>query len=316
MKKLILLIVLLICLTLTIFASETINVKDYIKEKLPAIFNIYLASLGELDEYEKEFIDTLQTLPEKEQKRFAKEIYDNGFSKEILEEMKIKETIPEEEKSEPEIEAESNLDMEHDRVFEFDFRMLNWGVNETQVRAIEKGYGNKSPRIIKRDANERILCYEIERSGWGDYLKYTEAIYFLIDGKLWCGRLATWAAFTDLYEWIREYKKLNLLCYQKYGEPLAVMSRWYDSLYQANQSMWGYAVSVGDLEFKTLWRTSTTGIELRLWGQQRNVYLHLTYKDLNHMSQEFRDMEYPKKEEDVEDVDTTPSPYQYHYKYH
>lgn len=71
-----------------ILASETINVKDYIKGKFPVIFNIYLSSLGELDEYEKEFIDLLQNLPEEEQKNFAKEVYSSGFSKDILKEIK------------------------------------------------------------------------------------------------------------------------------------------------------------------------------------------------------------------------------------
>ena len=78
----------LIVFSILIFASETIDVKDYIKGKFPVIFNIYLAPLGELDEYEKEFIDLLQNLPEEEQKSFAKEVYDNGFSKEILEKIK------------------------------------------------------------------------------------------------------------------------------------------------------------------------------------------------------------------------------------
>lgn len=77
----------------TLIFAETINVKDYIKGKFPTIFTVYLASLGELDEYEKEFIDLLQNLPEEEQKNFAKEVYDNGFSKEILEEIKTKDII-------------------------------------------------------------------------------------------------------------------------------------------------------------------------------------------------------------------------------
>jgi hypothetical protein len=68
----------------SVFASETIDVKDYIKGKFPIMFNIYLASLEGLDQYEKEFIDLLQNLPEEEQKNFAKEVYNNGFSKEIL----------------------------------------------------------------------------------------------------------------------------------------------------------------------------------------------------------------------------------------
>lgn len=78
----------LIIFSTLIFALEIINVKDYIKGKFPVIFNIYLAPLGELDEYEKEFIDLLQNLPEEEQKNFAKEVYNNGFSKEILEKVK------------------------------------------------------------------------------------------------------------------------------------------------------------------------------------------------------------------------------------
>jgi DNA-binding beta-propeller fold protein YncE len=90
--SLFLIIFMLFCVILLntslIFASETINIKDYIKGKFPVIFNIYLSPLGELDEYEKEFIDLLQNLPEEEQKNLAKEIYNNGFTLEILEKVK------------------------------------------------------------------------------------------------------------------------------------------------------------------------------------------------------------------------------------
>ena len=87
----------LIILSTLIFASGTIDVKDYIKGKLPSIFSFYLSSLEDLDSYEKEFIDLLQNLPEEEQKTLAKEVYNNGFSKEILEKIKednITEPIP------------------------------------------------------------------------------------------------------------------------------------------------------------------------------------------------------------------------------
>jgi len=70
----------------TILASETINLKDYIKDKFPSvIYNIYLASLDELDPYEKEFIDILQNLLEDTQRYYAKEVYNNGFTQELLE---------------------------------------------------------------------------------------------------------------------------------------------------------------------------------------------------------------------------------------
>jgi hypothetical protein len=102
----------LIIFSTLIFASGTINVKDYIKGKFPVIFNIYLAPLGELDEYEKEFIDLLQNLPEEEQKSFVKEVYNNGFSKEILEKIKKEGIItkPETEIEEKEVDQSSETD--------------------------------------------------------------------------------------------------------------------------------------------------------------------------------------------------------------
>ena len=83
----------LIVFSTSIFSSGAIDVKDYIKDKFPSIFNFYLSSLEELDSYEKEFIDLLQKLPEEEQDYYAKEVYKNGFSLELLEEVKEGKTI-------------------------------------------------------------------------------------------------------------------------------------------------------------------------------------------------------------------------------
>jgi len=41
----------LFILSTLIFASGTINVKDYIKGKLPSVFSFYLSSLEDLDSY-------------------------------------------------------------------------------------------------------------------------------------------------------------------------------------------------------------------------------------------------------------------------
>ena len=70
------------------FASGAIDVKDYIKGKLPSIFSFYLSSLEDLDSYEKEFIDLLEKLPEEKQEYYAKNVYKNGFSLELLKEVK------------------------------------------------------------------------------------------------------------------------------------------------------------------------------------------------------------------------------------
>jgi len=78
-----------------IFASGTIEVKDYIEGKFPTIFNIYLSSLEELDQHEKEFIDLLEKLPKEEKKYYAKEVFQNGFSLELLNNIKDLEKVKE-----------------------------------------------------------------------------------------------------------------------------------------------------------------------------------------------------------------------------
>jgi len=83
----------LIISSTSIFASGTIDVKDYIKGKLPSIFSFYLSSLEDLDSYEKEFIDLLEKLPEEEQEYYAKDVYKNGFSLELLKNIKEGKTI-------------------------------------------------------------------------------------------------------------------------------------------------------------------------------------------------------------------------------
>ncbi len=73
---------------LTVSFSQTINVKDYIKDKFLSAFILYLSSLEDLDSYEKEFIDLLENLPEEEQEYYSKEVYKNGFSLELLKNVK------------------------------------------------------------------------------------------------------------------------------------------------------------------------------------------------------------------------------------
>ena len=96
MKKIVtflLIVIIIIGLFYSITDSQTINVKDYIKDKFPSIFGFYLSSLEELDQYEKEFVDLLQKLPEEEQEYYAKEVYKNGFSLELLKDVREGKTI-------------------------------------------------------------------------------------------------------------------------------------------------------------------------------------------------------------------------------
>ncbi|GAG85356.1 unnamed protein product, partial [marine sediment metagenome] len=78
----------LLVFSVLVLASNTINVKDYIKDKFPPAVSLHLSSLDDLDSYEKEFIDLLEKLPKEEQECYAKMVYEYGFYREILEVVK------------------------------------------------------------------------------------------------------------------------------------------------------------------------------------------------------------------------------------
>lgn len=84
------LLVIFILSSILLKPSFAIDIKEYLEGKFPAIFIIYLGSLEELDVYEKEFIDLLEDMTPVEQRFFAREVHENGFSPEILEKLKSK----------------------------------------------------------------------------------------------------------------------------------------------------------------------------------------------------------------------------------
>jgi S1-C subfamily serine protease len=97
MDKKVIAFLLIIAIILGLFCpasiSQTVNVKDYIKDKFPSVFSFYLSSFEDLDSYEKEFIDLLQKLPEEEQEYYAKEVYKIGFSLGFLKKVKEGKTV-------------------------------------------------------------------------------------------------------------------------------------------------------------------------------------------------------------------------------
>jgi len=135
-------IISIFCLSLTVSSSQTINVKNYIKDKFPPIFSFYLSSLQGLDSYEKEFIDLLQKLPKEEQEYYAKEIYKNGFSPELLKSIKEGKTFTTEKLFEQENKGKKDFDYAYE------------AYNQAQIFIDKKEYKKALPYLeiaIKTD---------------------------------------------------------------------------------------------------------------------------------------------------------------------
>lgn len=137
-------IISIFCLSLTVSSSQTINLKDYLKDKFPSIFSFYLFSLQDLDSYEKEFIDLLQKLPKEEQEYYAKEIYKNGFSPELLKSIKEGKTFTTEELFEQENKGKKDSDHAYE------------AYNQAQIFIDKKEYKKALPYLeiaIKTDTS-------------------------------------------------------------------------------------------------------------------------------------------------------------------
>jgi hypothetical protein len=91
MKRIICLLLILtfflLIIGITSFSSP-MNIQDNLEDKFPAIFSLYLASLEEMDPEETELIDLLERLPRDEQEAYAREVYENGFSSDLLDNLK------------------------------------------------------------------------------------------------------------------------------------------------------------------------------------------------------------------------------------
>ena len=135
-------IISIFCLSLTASSSQTINVNDYIKDKFPSIFMFYLSSLQALDSYKKEFIDLLQKLPEDKQEYYAREVYINGFSPELLKSVKEGKAFTTEELFEPEEKGKKDSDYAYE------------AYNQAQIFIDKKEYEKALPYleiVIKTD---------------------------------------------------------------------------------------------------------------------------------------------------------------------
>ena len=70
-------------------AQEILTMQDYISEKFPsALFQLYFKTLGELEAPEMEFLDLLAIQPSDRQMFYGKEVYYNGFTIDLLSQLK------------------------------------------------------------------------------------------------------------------------------------------------------------------------------------------------------------------------------------
>jgi len=150
------------------------------------------------------------------------------------------------------------------------FRDTRWGMSKNQVFELEgrpthheKSYGLETIKYRKKAIG---LDCSIEFIFAGNKLIKAKYI-FLEEHK-------------HKNQYISDYKKIKDWLTEKHGMAQGSNVTWRNDLYKEDYSNWGLAVSLGHLEYGSLWKNQEVEIFLSLSGENNKLSLKTEYKGL------------------------------------
>jgi len=243
--------------------ANPIHVKDYIADKFSTTFILYLSSLEELDEAEKEFIDLLEQLAPEEQTLYAKRVYKEGFNSQMITE--IKEFLQKE-------------DSKHSEEYVLD--AFYWGMNREEAEQLLQGKEYKTTRIIhsgKTSVNGEKKDYTINLDGFYYQGKVSQIdmrilLKFYEDRLVGVSFILPDDIYDNLNNYIISYEKLKKDLVEKHHKPHDERIVWSNDRYKNTPEKWGLAIKKGELFYISRWDTPKTTIELGLMGRKNKIH--------------------------------------------
>ncbi len=156
------------------------------------------------------------------------------------------------------------------KIFKNYFRDTRWGMSKKQVAELEgeishleKSYGLEIIRYRKKVLD---LDCSIEFIFAGN--KLIRAKYIFLEQH------------RHKSQYIGDYKKIKDWLTETHGMPKGSSVTWRNNMYKEDYSKWGLAVSLGHLEYSSLWKNQEMEIFLTLSGGNNELSLKAEYKGL------------------------------------
>jgi len=244
------LIVILLSLCCSFVNANAVEIKDYIKGKLPLKFADYLSSLDELDQNEKEFIDLLVKVSPNKQEYFAQKVYNQGFTTSLLEELQS--ICP-------------NISYGE----QYHFRKTKWGMSIEEIIEAEKPKKNRNIKMIKK-TDYKLLSYKGYIAGFSSYILYT-----IREGKL----TNTQCTILDINEGRKYFEKYDILkefLTENYGNPVQEIYK-IDDEYKDDLEKIISILKKNPFAYYVTWETPETKIILRIKRLPTGVILSNQY---------------------------------------
>jgi len=153
------------------------------------------------------------------------------------------------------------------------FRNTYWGMNKAQVVRIEGRPDQQD------DSGSLVIIQYAEKISDMDCM----IGYVFADNKLAWAKFSFLGKYTDKNQYIYNYRKIKDILVEEHGKAEDEKTLWQDSLYEDDRPNWGLALSLGHLEFNSLWKDSDTEIQLRLYGGNGRVFLVVLYSGLGYV---------------------------------
>ena len=168
-----------------------------------------------------------------------------------------------------EIEEKEDIALKQSKQ-QYDFRKANWRMSKEEVKATE----DKRP-VLEDDTQ---LVYEV-KIGEDNFL----CVYSFIEDKFYRSAYLFDETHTNKNLYISDYERLKEVLIKKYGNPTIDRIEWRNDLFKNNKQDWGTAISIGHLEYRTLWmmliRLDIIEITLKLTGDNYEISLGILYRN-------------------------------------
>jgi len=145
-----------------------------------------------------------------------------------------------------------------------DFRGSRWGDSKSSVMEKENRPDESNlPQLYLFSDNINGLSCKVA--------------FIFVEDKLAMAKYLFDATHTNKNDYITDYNSIVKLLSEKYGEPRWNSHRWKNDLYKDDIQQYGFAVSLGHLDYSAGWFKEKTDIDVYLHGENYEISFFIQY---------------------------------------
>lgn len=147
---------------------------------------------------------------------------------------------------------------------EFDFRQTKWGWSKQQVKTAE------TCKLIEE--TPEAMKYQYTLIGHN-----STVIYSFVQGKLTSASYALNQDDVNPAKFVDDFQGLKTYLRKEYGMPIKEENSWKNDIYKADPNNWGFAISLGFLTCRVVWKSASTQIALNMDGAKHIINTAIEY---------------------------------------